>query len=283
MKVKLVDFDGMFDSRLSEYMTENAGKYTEKQWEAKIPKLYAKFGDTYLKCVENTPRGYYRAMSDAELVESLARHVKEGVPVSDFLCREIEERKCPDELAALLQEGDERILTLAVNLAGADKKAFGAYFAILTGKFDREIKDAAVDQLKADADSAKERALEYYAQGVQKELMLEILSRCAVRDERVFEILLKEFRLAEEELPMRASYLAAYGDERALPVLLEAIESDAINFLEFQELKYAIEALGGEYTRERDFSEDAYYKEIAEQSRLPVPTDPTGQKQKSDA
>ena len=187
------------------------------------------------------------------------------------------------ELAALLQEGDERILTLAVNLAGADKKAFGAYFAILTGKFDREIKDAAVDQLKADADSAKERALEYYAQGVQKELMLEILSRCAVRDERVFEILLKEFRLAEEELPMRASYLAAYGDERALPVLLEAIESDAINFLEFQELKYAIEALGGEYTRERDFSEDAYYKEIAEQSRLPVPTDPTGQKQKSDA
>ncbi len=113
--------------------------------------------------------------------------------------------------------------------------------------------------------------------------MLEILSRCAVRDERVFEILLKEFRLAEEELPMRASYLAAYGDERALPVLLEAIESDAINFLEFQELKYAIEALGGEYTRERDFSEDAYYKEIAEQSRLPVPTDPTGQKQKSDA
>ena len=46
MKVKLVDFDGMFDSRLSEYMTENAGKYTEKQWEAKIPKLYAKFGDT---------------------------------------------------------------------------------------------------------------------------------------------------------------------------------------------------------------------------------------------
>ena len=79
---------------------------------------------------------------------------------------------------------------------------------------------------------------------------------------------------------MRASYLAAYGDERALPVLLEAIESDAINFLEFQELKYAIEALGGEYTRERDFSEDAYYKEIAEQSRLPVPTE---QKQKSDA
>ena len=70
---------------------------------------------------------------------------------------------------------------------------------------------------------------------------------------------------------MRASYLASYGDERALPVLIETIDRDDINFLEFQELKYAIEALGGEYTRPRDFSEDAYYQEIQRQCALPPP------------
>lgn len=280
MKRKLYDFDGMFDSRLSEYMAENAGKYTEKQWEVKIPKLYQKFGDAYLKCIDNTPRGYYRAMSDAELVETLSRHIEEGVPVSDYLCCEIEERNCPDELVALLNQGNDRILTLAVNLAGGNPKAFDAYFAIVTGNFDGEIKDAAVEQLKSGADYAKERALACYEQGKERELMLEILSRCLERDERVFEILLREFRLAEDNLPMRASYLAAYGDERALPVLMEAIDDESINFLEFQELKYAIEALGGEYTRERDFSEDQYFQEIAAQSALPVSPDDA---KKSDA
>mgnify|MGYP006990340406 CR=1 FL=1 len=45
--------------------------------------------------------------------------------------------------------------------------------------------------------------------------------------------------------------LLIFGDERALPVLIETIDRDDINFLEFQELKYAIEKLGGEYTRPR--------------------------------
>ena len=98
--------------------------------------------------------------------------------------------------------------------------------------------------------------------------MLEILSRCKQRDDRVFDILMNAFRTGDE-VPMHASYLAAYGDERALPVLLDYIDRDDINFLEFRELKYAIEALGGEYTKPRDFTNDPYYQEILEQSQLP--------------
>ena len=58
---------------------------------------------------------------------------------------------------------------------------------------------------------------------------------------------------------MTAGYLAAYGDERALPDLLRKIEDRSIGFVEFQELKYAIEALGGEYNEPRDFSADKDY------------------------
>ena len=61
---------------------------------------------------------------------------------------------------------------------------------------------------------------------------------------------------------MRASYLAAYGDERALPILLDKIDEEDITFIEYQELKYAIESLGGSYEKERDFSSDQYYQEI---------------------
>lgn len=266
---KPVDFDALFDEKLAQYMEENAGKYTEKQWESLIPKLYQKFGDTYIKSAGNTPKGYYAEMTDTELVEMLTEHICLGISVSDFLCRELESRGCPDALIPLMQSGNDELVTIAVNLAGNNPKAFDAYFALLTGDADTEIKDAAAEGLKAGADEAKERALDYYGKGIQREYMLEILSRCKIRDDRVFDILLKEFRTAPDELPMHASYLATYGDERALPVLLEFIDRDEINYLEYQELRFAIEALGGEYTKPRDFSDDRYFQEIAAQSQMP--------------
>ena len=265
---KLVDFDGLFDEKLAIYMQENAGKYTEKQWESLIPKLYKQFGDIYVASAGNTPKGYYAEMTDEELVDSLLRHTRENVPVSDFLCRELESRGCPDGLVELLKSDNEQLLTLAVNLAGSNPKAFDGYFRVLLSSASEDVKEAVCEQLKAGADAAKERALSLYREGVLREMMLEILSRVKERDERVYEILLKEFRTGEE-LPMHASYLAAYGDERALPVLLEVIDRDDINYLEFQELKYAVEALGGEYTRPRDFSDDKYFQEIAAQSAMP--------------
>ena len=63
----------------------------------------------------------------------------------------------------------------------------------------------------------------------------------------------------ETQSPVRAGYLAAYGDERALPHLMKRIEDRSIGFVEFQELKYAIEALGGEYNEPRDFTADKDY------------------------
>ena len=62
--MKPIDFDGLFDKKLAKYIRENAGKFTEKQWEDKIPVLYQKFGDTYLKSIDASPRGYYQRMSD---------------------------------------------------------------------------------------------------------------------------------------------------------------------------------------------------------------------------
>ncbi|MCX4384936.1 MAG: hypothetical protein OSJ39_03980 [Clostridia bacterium] len=265
--MKPIDFDGLFDQKLAKYLKENAGKFTEKQWEDKIPLLYQKFGDTYLKSIGFTPREYYKRMSDKELVDTLLAHIKEEVPVSDFLCRELESRDCPEEILPLLECKDEQLLMLAVNLAGANPIAFDAYFALLKGEADREIKDAVVDQLKVNADAAKARALAFLNEGIEKELMLEVLSRVRERDETVYEVLLNAFREGED-LPMHASYLAAYGDSRALPVLLERIAGEDINFLEFRELKYAIEALGGEYTEERDFSGDPYYAEFLSEQQF---------------
>lgn len=264
--MKLYDFDGMFDEKLSEYISKNPQKYRESEWEEIIPKLYQKFGDTVIKSLGKTPREYYREMSDDELIKCLKSHISKGVSVSEFLCDEIESRNLTPKLLPLL-DGTEGEREYAMNLIGANELAIEKYLEILVSTEDTDLKNRCVDLIKEKADLVVKRALEYYWQGVDREYMLEIMSRSSVKWDEIFEILLKEFRTDVENIPMHASYLAAYGDERALPYLLDKIDEEGITFIEFQELKFAIESLGGEYEKERDFSSDPYYQIIKGQSQ----------------
>lgn len=259
--MKLYDFDGMFDEKLSAYIAKNAEKYKEEEWEDIIPQMYAKFGDTVIRSIGKTPNGYYGGMSDDELIKTLKGHLKQGVPVSEFLCKAIESRKIDRLLLPLLDgSADER--SYALNLLGASPAAIPKYMELLVSCDSEDVTNTCVDYIKQFADSVKEQALSLYKRGVRKEYMLEILSRCIMRDDKVFDILLSEFRGDDENVPMHASYLAAYGDERALPYLIDRIDEEDISYVDYQELKFAIEALGGTYDKERDFSNDPYYQLI---------------------
>lgn len=260
--MKLYDFDGMFEKKLSDYLTKNSDKYKEEEWEELIPKLYEKFGNTVLKTIGKTPNEYYAEFTDEELIKTLSAHLKNGVPVSDFLCMAIEGRNAEQLLLPLLNGSTEEA-EYAINLLGSADCALEKYMQMLCdSQSSEDRKNSCVDLLKEKADSVKQVAIKNYSNGVEKEYMLEILSNCKEKSEQIFQILLNEFRCDSENIPMHASYLATYGDDRALSYLLEKIDEDGITFIEFTELKYAIEALGGEYDKERDFSNDPYYAVI---------------------
>lgn len=265
--MKPIDFDGLFDEKLTEYMEQNKGKHTEKQWENLIPKLYKKFGDTVIGKLGKTPKQYYAEMADEELSDTLKTHLTEGVPVPEFLCAEIESRGNVDGLKSLLTCGNEEAALYAANLLGANVEMYDEYFSIVCDEdFNAEVRDVAIENLKENADHAKTRALTFYKDGKAQEYMLEILSRVKERDEEVFALLCKAFESEPQKSEIRASYLASYGDERALPLLMKRIENREIGFVEFQELKYAIEALGGEYDEVRDFSDDQDFVLVGEAS-----------------
>ena len=257
--MKLIDFDGLFDEKLTQYMSENKNKHNEKEWEDIIPKLYKKFGDTRIAKIGCTPKEYYANMSTEELVSTLKGHLEQAVPVPEFLCAELENRKDSAALLPLLETDDTETASYALNLIGEDSRAFATYFSILeTLRFDEEIRSDVADLLRTHADEVLPQAIALYEKGLAKEYMLEILSRVKAREEKVYDILLSAF-LNAEDTSRTAGYLAAYGDERALKPLLKKIEDRSIGFVEFQELKYAIEALGGEYNEPRDFSADKDY------------------------
>lgn len=262
--MKLIDFDGLFDEKLTQYMEENKNKHSEKEWEDIIPKLYKKFGDTYIAKLKCTPKAYYAKMSNSELADTLSQHLEQDIPVPEFLCAELESRDSAEVLLPFLESEDCEKAAYAINLLGDDARAFDAYFSILKeNRMNEDIKSDLADIFRLHADEVKAQALASYKAGIAKEYMLEILSRVKEKEEEIFEVLLQAFAAADEtQSPMRASYLAAYGDTRALKPLLERIEDRTIGFVEFQELKYAIEALGGEYNEPRDFSEDKDYLAI---------------------
>ena len=258
--MKLYDFDGMFDKKLADHIAKNAGKYKEEEWEDMIPKLYKQFGDVYIKSVGNTPNGFYAAMSEEELITALRTHLKQGVPVSEFLCSAIEKR-CPISLLLPLLDGTEDEREYAVNLIGADDCAIKKYMQmIVLPDLDEEFKSTLADNIKQKADLVLDEAVKNFEKGIEREFMLEIMSRSVVPSEKVFKILVNEFRSDPENIPLHASYLAAYGDSRALEFLLDKIDEDGISFIEYKELLLAIEALGGVYDKPRDFSSDPYYK-----------------------
>ncbi len=255
------DFDEMFDKRLTKYIADNKDKYSEEEWEDKIPQLYDKFGDTVLKAIGTTPRKFYAAMSDEEIIRCLRAHVRENIPVSSFLCLEIQKRKITDKLLPLLEGSpDEQIM--AMNLIGDADEAISRYMDILACSDDEEVKERASELIKCKADLVADAAIANYHEGKAREYMLDILSRSVRRRDDIFRILIDEFRSEAENIPLKAGLLAAYGDERALPYLEDRIEEEGISYVDFRELKFAIEALGGTYTGERDFSDDRYYEII---------------------
>ena len=259
--MKLYDFDGMFDAKLSEYVNKNSGKYSEEEWEDVVPALYKKFGDTVIKSLGKTPNEFYSSMSDGEIIKCLKGHLRQSVPVSGFLCSAIEERNAGKLLAPLLDGTREEVL-YAMSVIGAEKSVTVKYFGLLVSSDEEEFKNKCAEIIKENADEVSALAIERYKLGEDQGLMLEILSRSTVKSDEIFEVLLNAFRTDPDNVPMHAGYLALYGDERALPYLLDKIDEEGISFVEFTELKYAIDSLGGEYLKERDFSDDPYYKLI---------------------
>ena len=265
--MNLIDFDGLFDEKLTKFMEENKNKYTEKQWEDIIPKLYKKFGDTYVAKVKCTPKEYYAKMSGEELVQTLLAHIESDVPTPEFLCAEIATRGEVETLAPMLNCANVQAAVYALNLIGDNPSVYDEYFKILQNEtVDEDLKNDVIDIFKLHADELKERVLALYKQGIAKEAALEILSKVRARDEEIYTLLLDNF-LTYTNVPMHASYLASYGDERALAPLLNKIEDRSIGFVEFQELKYAIEALGGEYDEPRDFTGDKDYIAVEAQGK----------------
>ncbi len=264
--VKIIDLDKLFDNYISGYVYKNIGKIKPEEIENKMPVMYEEFGNEKLKELDGeTPNSYYKKFSTKELLECLKTHLKEGVSVSDFLCEAITFKKEEDVLLSVLDGEEEEFTLYVMNILNEinSEKCLSKYLEFVLYDYSEPIRELATEFLSSKADKVKDKILEVFgdAEDNKKVNLTEILASSS-KDDKVFEILISEFEKHTENIPLYSGYLSKYGDEKALPYLNEAINKDKISYADFEELRFAIESLGGECTVEKDFSLDKTYKKI---------------------
>ena len=266
--IKVVDIDALFDKYIEGYVYANIGKIDPEQIEDKIPFLYVEFGDKELEELDGkTPNTYYKQFEGQALVECLKNHIEQKVAVSDFLCEALTgnlENQTAIANALYDDQNEVFVLYLMNMLADMNSKlGLERYMEFIAWDYGESIRELATELLSKFAEDVKEEILVRYNESGEdkKAYYTEILSHVK-NDDRVFEILTMEFAKHVENMPLYAHYLAKYGDDRAIDLLKNAIESPDITYADFEELRFAIEELGGYYDKKRDFSKDNSFKKI---------------------
>ena len=266
--IKIIDLDKLFDKYIEKFVLDNVGKVKPEEIENKIPVLYEEFGNVPQKDLDGkTPNEYYRAFPPEELLSALKEHLSGDIPVSDFLIEAITANKesVKPVKAALMQEESEQFTAYLMNILNDLKADIPAerYIEFALYDYPDNIGELATEALIDNADKVKDKVLKCFddASDDKKDRLSEILASVKNKSDAVFDKLVYEFVKNKKKIPLYANYLAKYGDERAIPFLKTAIE-EKVNYQEFEELKFAIEVLGGEYTEKRDFTEDAIYKKV---------------------
>lgn len=265
--IKVIDIDTLFSEYISSYVKENIGKVSPEQIENKVADLYSTFGDKKLKELDGkSPIEYYNSFEANELLKCLKLHLDQGVDVPDFLCEALAKEQNESALIKSIEDDQEEMFTTYVmNLLSTinSQNCFDRYLQFISWDYSQTIKELATEHLREHSDKVKEGVLSLFSQcEAQVKLYLtEILAGCS-HDDRVFDKLIEQFINNPNNLALNANYLAKYGDERALAFLMTAIEQEKISYADFQELRFAIEALGGQYDKVRDFKSDKSYKKI---------------------
>ena len=266
---KCIDFDEHFAEYTSRWMKEHQKDYRNfDAMEADMPRVYMTFLNTPARWLDGvTPGAYFTQFEDAkDLVDWLCEYCEKGVPVPDLLLEQIQAvgKPCEKRLVALLKSEDapEDARMTAVGLLrdmGSTQPKMLYISWQLNRAEDDDLCDNALESLADMGPSVVQPLLEALpkANAAGQEAMLDVLADYP-GNEQVFQLALRLFRENRARRALFASYLGKLGDDRALPDLIEAAGDDKTGYIDFIELRNAIEMLGG-VAPDREFDNDPDY------------------------
>ncbi|MBR4080695.1 MAG: HEAT repeat domain-containing protein [Clostridia bacterium] len=270
--MKCINFDEHFADFTSRWMKEHAAEYRNYDaMEADMPRVYMTFLNTPAKWLDQvTPGAYFTQFEDPkDLVDWLCEYCIKGVPVPDLLLDQIQNvgKPCEKRLVALLKDDNapEEAKMTAIGLLremGSDLPKM----LYIGWQLDRpekdDLRDNALESLTEMGRVVVQPILEALprANAAGQEAMLDVLANFP-GNEQVYQLAIRLFRENPARRALFASYLGKLGDDRALPDLIAAAKDDNVQYLDFIELRSAIEELGG-VAPEREFDDDPTYNAL---------------------
>lgn len=264
----MIDLEKLFENFLSAAVKNFPDKYKSPQdLEEDMPRLYEKWLKAPAKSLGGlSPVAYVDELDKKGLIfDYITEVLSSGGEVSDIVTEKmLQNPDAATELPSMCRSGNEElILYAAENLQKTENKEADEVFleAAADAEANATLRRYAYEYLSGQNGRLTDRLLELAesSEGDAKDFLMEILA-CGKGDKRVYYALVTMLYRAEN-VPLYADLLAKYDDPAAIEVLKSfADENPEINYQEFLELRYAVERLGGEWTAEKDFSEDPLYK-----------------------
>lgn len=269
--MKCINFDEKFADFTSQWMKDHSKEYRNYDaMEDDMPRVYMMFLNTPAKWLDGvTPGAYFTQFEDAkDLVDWMVEYTSREIPVPDLLLEQIQAvgKPCEKRLLALLKDEspaiNEEARMTAVGLL-RDMESTLPKMLYISWQVNRkdvdDLADNALDSLREMGKAVVQPMLQELpkANRAGQEAFLDVLVNYP-GNEQVFELAIRLFKENPSRRALFASYLAKLGDDRALPVLMEAALDAKCKYMDFIELRNAIEMLGGDAPK-REFDEDDEY------------------------
>lgn len=260
----LIDFDQNYNRFVIEWAKRNAKRLKENEDpDVYMEEILEEWLSTPLDEADGlSPKEYFERLTPAEAADMLLGYKSTDISIPSPLIERLAESDCLPGLISLLDEEDDEVFTIAVNLleeGGSFAHIDKMIEKLLEPAVDEEIKSFAAEVLSNHAGEVKEKLLSRAGESIERDMLIaDVLVYCK-GDDRIFNLLVRLFESGKNN-SLYAGYLGMYEDERALPMLTRRIESPEVGYVEFLELRNAIERLGGDPIKDRDFEFDPDYK-----------------------
>lgn len=274
----IIDFDSKFREYLENWMITNADKYENlEEMELEALDIYAEWLNTPAEWIDGVaPKKYFGEYKDAsKLMDILVEYLNTNVGVPDLLLDAIAEfgdetKKALTKLFKLEykinEDNQAEAIMLAINLLAEvdDVFLYDEYVKMLLKKTTtEEVANLIIERLEFADKNVDDKLL----QGLENADDEEIETRCIdvlvnfPGDDRIYNKLVSMFN-QYTNTALLAAYLGKYGDDRAVDILVEALDWEGINYLDYIEIKHAIEELGKEVDHSRTFDGDNYFESL---------------------
>lgn len=254
---EIIDFDKKFVEYLEQWAQDllDKGKKPE-EIEEMIPETYSKFS----KQAEE----YFSDMNIDELAQMLGAYLDEEITPPDELVNLITAKsEGEDKLVEMLrQERSNQDKIMLMGMLSSSDKPVEDYLKMILSYEDEELVEGATEALKyipsQKLGPIKNAMVETDDMEI-KERLVYILVYASPKTEGLADTLIYLLNNSPNKAVI-AGLMASYGDEKCLPELKKAENFKDIDYIAYVEICDAIEELGGETTREREFDGDDYYE-----------------------